>query len=156
MSEVQIRRAQQADLPAVVAMLADDELGRARENAGVPLAQAYLDAFAADQVMGMKKAGRPDKAEVFESGYRKAKLKGACTGLIEFLKNKSSTEYISPYEIAVQYALIDDRDHTFQWLEKAYAEHSGRMEYVKMEDFFQPFRSDPRYLDLLRRMGMSQ
>jgi len=47
MSEVQIRRAQQADLPAVVAMLADDELGRARENAGVPLAQAYLDAFAA-------------------------------------------------------------------------------------------------------------
>ncbi|KUM23284.1 GNAT family acetyltransferase [Mesorhizobium loti] len=47
MSEVQIRRAQQADLPAVVAMLADDELGRGRENASVPLVQAYLDAFAA-------------------------------------------------------------------------------------------------------------
>ncbi|WFP77697.1 GNAT family N-acetyltransferase [Mesorhizobium sp. WSM4906] len=47
MSEVQIRRAQQADLPAIVALLADDMLGRDREDTGMPLAQAYLDAFAA-------------------------------------------------------------------------------------------------------------
>ncbi|TIQ37354.1 MAG: GNAT family N-acetyltransferase [Mesorhizobium sp.] len=47
MSEVQIRRARQADLPAIVAMLADDMLGRAREDTGMPLAQAYVDAFAA-------------------------------------------------------------------------------------------------------------
>ncbi|PBB92401.1 MULTISPECIES: GNAT family N-acetyltransferase [unclassified Mesorhizobium] len=47
MSEVLIRRADKADLAAIVAMLADDALGRARENASVPLAQAYQDAFAA-------------------------------------------------------------------------------------------------------------
>ncbi|MDG4883608.1 GNAT family N-acetyltransferase [Mesorhizobium sp. WSM4884] len=47
MSEVRIRRAQQADLPAIVALLADDMLGRAREDTGMPLAQAYQDAFAA-------------------------------------------------------------------------------------------------------------
>ncbi|CDX25195.1 Transcriptional regulator [Mesorhizobium sp. ORS 3324] len=47
MSEIRIRRAQQADLPAIVAMLADDMLGRAREDTRLPLAQAYLDAFAA-------------------------------------------------------------------------------------------------------------
>ncbi|TGT12462.1 GNAT family N-acetyltransferase, partial [Mesorhizobium sp. M8A.F.Ca.ET.213.01.1.1] len=47
MSEVVIRRAEKADLPAIVAMLADDALGRAREKASMPLAQAYLDAFAA-------------------------------------------------------------------------------------------------------------
>jgi hypothetical protein len=51
---------------------------------------------------------------------------------------------------------MGDRDHTFEWLEKAYAERSGRMEYIKVEDFFQPFQSDPRYLDLLRRMRLSQ
>ena len=118
--------------------------------------QGNLDAFVADQVMAWKKSGRADKAEVFESGYRKGKLKGACTGLIELLKNKSRTDYVSPYEIATMYALMEDRDRTFEWLEKAYAEHSGRMEYVKAEDFFQPFHSDPRYLDLLRRMAMPQ
>src|SRR5437660_3812645 len=118
--------------------------------------QGNLAAFVADQVMAWKKSGRADKAEVFESGYRKGKLKGACTGLIELLKNKSRTDYVSPYEVATMYALMEDRDRTFEWLEKAYAEHSGRMEYVKAEDFFQPFHSDPRYLDLLRRMAMPQ
>jgi hypothetical protein len=62
------------------------------------------------------------------------------------LKNRSQQEYVSPYEIAVYYALMGDRDETFEWLEKAYSERSGRMEYIKVEEFFQPFRSDPRYV----------
>jgi len=118
--------------------------------------QGNLDAFVADQVMATKKAGRADEAEVFESGYRKGKLKGACAALIELLKNKSQTAYVSPYEIATLYALRNDRNHTFEWLEKAYAEHSGRMEYVQTEYFFDPFHSDPRFQNLLRRMGLPQ
>ena len=51
---------------------------------------------------------------------------------------------------------MGDRDQTFQWLEKAYAERSGRMEYIKVEDAFIPFHSDPRYTDLLKRMGLPQ
>ena len=111
------------------------------------------DGFAADWTTFRKTSGRPDEAAAFAAGYKKAKLKGACTALINILKTKSQTEYISPYEIAVHYALMGDRDNTFEWLEKAYQEHSGRMEYTKLEDFFQPFHSDPRYIDLLRRMG---
>jgi hypothetical protein len=34
-------------------------------------------------------------------------------------------EYVSPYEIAVNYARMGDRDQTFEWLEKAYAEPAG-------------------------------
>ncbi|TRC90422.1 GNAT family N-acetyltransferase [Mesorhizobium sp. WSM4303] len=47
MSEVQIRRAEETDLPAIIAMLADDPLGRSREDVSEPLAKAYFDAFAA-------------------------------------------------------------------------------------------------------------
>jgi ribosomal protein S18 acetylase RimI-like enzyme len=47
MSDVAFRRATEADLPAIVAMLADDGLGQGREDASLPLAPAYLDAFAA-------------------------------------------------------------------------------------------------------------
>jgi serine/threonine protein kinase/TolB-like protein/Tfp pilus assembly protein PilF len=112
--------------------------------------------YVADSVMAMKKNGRPESAEAFAAGYRKAKLKGACTALIEVLKNRSQGEYVSPYEIAVYYALMGDRDHTFEWLEKAYKERSGRLEYVKVEEFFEPFHSDPRYIDLLKRMGLPQ
>jgi serine/threonine protein kinase/TolB-like protein/Tfp pilus assembly protein PilF len=114
------------------------------------------DAYVADWIMAMKKDGRPERAEAFAAGYRKAKLKGAGSALIEELKNESQREYVSPYEIAVNYARMGDRDHTFEWLEKAYAERSGRMEYMKVEDFFEPFRSDPRYIDLLKRIGLPQ
>jgi hypothetical protein len=49
---------------------------------------------------------------------------------------------------------MGDRDQTFEWLEKAYAERSGRMEYIKTEVPFEPLQSDPRYLSLVRRMGL--
>ena len=63
-------------------------------------------------------------------------MKGACLALIEVLKNRSQREYVSPYDIAVYYALMGDRDHTFELLEKAYAERSGRMAYVKVQEVF--------------------
>jgi GNAT superfamily N-acetyltransferase len=47
MAELTFRDAVAADLPAIVAMLADDPLGRAREDASLPLAPGYLEAFAA-------------------------------------------------------------------------------------------------------------
>src|SRR5262249_487297 len=118
--------------------------------------QGNLDAFVADQVMMMKTSGRLDEAEAFSAGYGKAKLKGACTALIEVLKNKSQSGYVSTYEIARYYALTGDRDHTFEWLEKAFAERSAVLEYIKTDDFFVPFHSDPRYIDLLKRMGFPQ
>jgi GNAT superfamily N-acetyltransferase len=47
MSAISIRKAREADVAAIVAMLADDALGQAREDASLPLARPYLDAFAA-------------------------------------------------------------------------------------------------------------
>lgn len=44
---IRMRRATAADLPALIEMLADDPLGATRENATMPLDDAYLDAFAA-------------------------------------------------------------------------------------------------------------
>lgn len=104
----------------------------------------------------MKKNGRAQWAETLTAGYRKAKLKGACTAMIETLKNESQKEYVSPNFVAAYYGMMGDRDHTFEWLEKGYAERSSRMEYLKVEAFLQPFRSDPRYIDLLKRMGLPQ
>ncbi|TGR29261.1 MULTISPECIES: GNAT family N-acetyltransferase [unclassified Mesorhizobium] len=45
MTNIQFRKAQASDLPAIVAMLADDPLGASREDASLPLAQGYVDAF---------------------------------------------------------------------------------------------------------------
>jgi len=115
-----------------------------------------LDAFAENEVASLKASGRTQEAEGFAKGYRNAKLKGACTAVIEVLKEKSRKEYVSPYLIAIYYAFMGDRDHTFEWLEKAYQEHSTALEYVKVEDALEPFHPDPRYVDLLKRVGLPQ
>ena len=114
------------------------------------------DAFASDRITEMKKGGLSGRATAFAEGYRKAKLKGAGTALIEELMSESQREYVSPYEIASTYALMGERDPTFEWLERAYTERSGRMEYIKTTYLFDNVRSDPRYLGLLRRMGLPE
>jgi TolB-like protein len=114
------------------------------------------DAYVADQVTALKKNGRDQIAAAFANGYQKENLKGACLAIIEALKAESREGKDSSYEIATCYALMQDREHTFEWLEKAYKERSAALEYLKVEDFLQRFHSDPRYLDLLRRMRLDQ
>jgi serine/threonine protein kinase/TolB-like protein/Flp pilus assembly protein TadD len=114
------------------------------------------DAAVADWGMQMKTAGRPEWAEAFAAGYRQGKVKGACEGLLAVLKSETQTGYVSPNELARLYGLMGDRDHMFEWLEKGYAGRAGRMEYLKIEVYLEPYRSDPRYIDLLKRMGLPQ
>lgn len=62
MTETVFRRAQSSDLPSIVALLADDDLGRSREDASVPVNRKYVDAFDAlqrdpNQLMAVLVAG---------------------------------------------------------------------------------------------------
>jgi hypothetical protein len=68
----------------------------------------------------------------------------------------SSHEYIDSYPIATIYAGLGNKDEAFRWLEKGYEEHSASMPYLAVDPFWYGMRSDPRYADLLRRMGLPQ
>ena len=48
------------------------------------------------------------------------------------------------------------RAHTFEWLEKAREECFTRLAYLRQEAFWEPLRSDPRFTDLLYRIGFPQ
>ena len=76
--------------------------------------------------------------------------------MIEVLKDESQNEYVSPNDVARYYGLMGDRDQMFEWLEKGYTQRSSRMEYLKVEEYLEPFHSDPHYIDLLKRMGLPQ
>ncbi len=59
-----------------------------------------------------------------------------------------------PYEHAVLYARVGEKDHLFAWLEKAYqARSQGLILWLRTDPAFDPWRSDPRYTDLARRVG---
>jgi hypothetical protein len=53
------------------------------------------------------------------------------------------------------YAGLGEKDKAFEWLERAYRDHSGSVRYLKVEPRLDPLRSDPRFLELMRRIGLS-
>jgi TolB-like protein/Flp pilus assembly protein TadD len=71
------------------------------------------------------------------------------------LKEIAHEKYVSAYYFAIIYLGLGERDQTFSWLERALDERAGFLAFIKVEPIFDGVRSDPRFTDLLRRMGLS-
>jgi serine/threonine protein kinase/tetratricopeptide (TPR) repeat protein len=69
------------------------------------------------------------------------------------LQDRLEEESFGVYEVALIYAGLGEKDHAFEWLERAYEEHDKGLIYLKVDPPLDPLRSDPRYEDLLRRMN---
>jgi tetratricopeptide (TPR) repeat protein len=76
--------------------------------------------------------------------------------LAKEFKELSSHTYVDPYNIAVIYAGLGDKDEAFRWLEKGYGQRSSGMPYLTTDPFWSEMRSDSRYADLLRRMASAR
>jgi serine/threonine protein kinase len=61
---------------------------------------------------------------------------------------------VSAFEMALVYAALEERDEAFAFLERAYAERSEQLTYLNVEPGFDSLRPDPRFQDLLRRVGL--
>ena len=69
-------------------------------------------------------------------------------------RDLSSHAYVDFYQVAGIYADLGNKDEAFRLLEKGYAQHSASMPYLAVDPFWYGMRSDPRYADLLRRIGL--
>ena len=76
--------------------------------------------------------------------------------VIEQLKARPTNEYLDPGLLAYLYIALGDKDQAFVWMEKAYQDRSGMIGWVQVEPKFDPVRSDPRFANLERRMGIQQ
>lgn len=76
--------------------------------------------------------------------------------LLEQMKEASKQRYVPPSGFVVVYSALGDRDEAFAWLERAYAERQPILRGIKTATYAAPLRSDPRFDDLLRRIGLSQ
>src|SRR5713226_659592 len=88
--------------------------------------------------------------------YKRAGFGAALSRVIELRKKLAQRRYVDPSDIAYAYALLGDKEQCFYWLEKAYSEKAGGLQLIKVVKPMDPFRSDPRYIDLLKRMGLPQ
>jgi tetratricopeptide (TPR) repeat protein len=96
-------------------------------------------------------------ASVMEQGLRSAGWKRALTKGIEARKEQRKTGYSSAYRIADLYADLGDKEQAFRWLRTAYQERDSLLLLGLKTDFsLDPIRSDPRFAELVRRVGLPQ
>ena len=102
----------------------------AGKTAGEPLQLAYI--YAA--------SGKKDEAII----------------LLDELLEISKRDYVEPMFIAKIYAGLGDKEQAMQWLEKGYENRTPYMTYLKTEPALDSLRSDPRFMELCRKMGVGE
>lgn len=70
------------------------------------------------------------------------------------LKELSTHKYVSPYDLAIIHIGLGEKDQAFVSLEKSYAERERWMVQLEVAPFLDPLRSDPRFADLVKRVGV--
>jgi serine/threonine-protein kinase len=70
-------------------------------------------------------------------------------------KLKTTKEYVSPAELAVLYVGLGDKEGAIASLEKAYVAHDLQMQYLKVDPHYDSLRSDPRFVELIKKVGLA-
>lgn len=74
--------------------------------------------------------------------------------ILERLRSLSKQGPVAAHHFVLIYAGLGEKDQAFAWLEKAYQQHSPMMAWLKVDPRFDSLRPDPRFQDLMRRVGL--
>jgi predicted Zn-dependent protease len=101
-------------------------------------------------------AGDPDPTAALAHAFAVFGKKAEAEKILHDFERKSKSAHVSPYLMATMYASLGDKDGAFQFLEKAYQERSlGLTEDLKADLRIDNLRSDPRFQNLLARVGLA-
>ena len=87
--------------------------------------------------------------------YGRSGQQGQARRALEEFEHVNRGQMVDPAVPVSAYAAVGDKDKAFAYLEKAYSEHSNIMTTLKVEPAFDSLRGDPRFQDLLRRVGLA-
>ena len=97
--------------------------------------------------------GFAEKADPGARAYAAAGCSGFLKLRIDIESDARKMDLYYPYQVAEDYARLGDKQKAFYWLNRCFEEGAG-MNFVKFEPAFDSLHSDPRFADLLRRMGL--
>jgi tetratricopeptide (TPR) repeat protein len=124
-------------------------LGLAYEQKGM-----FEEAIAEFQKASSLSGGEPTTLGALGHAYAVSGRKDRAHNVLVELKQLSRRRYVAPFEIAVIYIGLGEKDLTFEWLERAYRDHSAFLAYLKVDPRFDSLHGDSRYRDLRHRMGL--
>jgi DNA-binding winged helix-turn-helix (wHTH) protein/Tfp pilus assembly protein PilF len=115
----------------------------------------FDEAIAEFQTATTLSGGSPLLKASLGHAYANAKRKAEATKILAELNELSEQRYVSSYERAAISVALGDEKQSFQWLERAYEEHSFHMVYLKVWPQFSVVRSDPRFQKLIQCIGLT-
>ena len=129
---------------------AHDLLGRAHERKG-----AYPEAVA--ELRKALELSDDDSNELAALGlaYASSHQEGEARKVLGQLKERSQQTYVQPMWVAVIHLALGEKEQAFDWMQKAYDDRSAWLVYLKVDPLFDSVRADPRFTDLLRRVGLN-
>jgi TolB-like protein/Tfp pilus assembly protein PilF len=111
----------------------------------------------ADAIAEFIKSGNgPDSLGHLGNAYARAGQPAAAQKTIAQLQQDVEKNGVGRYEIALVYAGLGKKQEAFKWLEEAYDAHDVGLLYLKIDPCLDPLRSDPRFDDLVRRVGLAR
>ncbi|HEY0784997.1 MAG TPA: tetratricopeptide repeat protein [Acidobacteriaceae bacterium] len=132
------------------------------DNAGALMMLAFpliANNQAAEAVPLLEKAlalshGSPAVVGVLIHAYARAGRRGNALRLLAELNGRRKKGYVPAGAFVNAYLGLDDTEQSFFWLEQAYREQSTILQFLKTHPHFDSIRGDPRFADLLRRVGL--
>jgi eukaryotic-like serine/threonine-protein kinase len=118
--------------------------------------QMFDDAVAEYLKSRILEGGSPEEAATLKAAYASAGMRSYWQRALELLLEKAKTQRVSPYNIAALYSRLGDKGKALEMLERAYAEHSTAMVGLNLDFEFDRLRSEPRFKDLVRRVGLPE
>jgi len=138
------------------------ELDPTFSDASLVLARAHFAQGMHQQAIAeLQKALTFNNTEVLVLGalshvYARTEQREEALKLVGKLKRIEAEEsgYVAPFGLIWAYAGLNDKDQAFAWLERACEEHRDRIVWLNVDPLLEPLRSDPRFHDLVRRVGL--
>ncbi|HEY6245466.1 MAG TPA: winged helix-turn-helix domain-containing protein [Pyrinomonadaceae bacterium] len=123
-------------------------LGLAYESKGM-----YAEAIHEFQT-GVKLSGSPLMLALLGHAYAASGKRAEAQQVLNDLEQLQAQRYVSPYTVAAIYAGLNDQDQSFNWLDKAVAEHDIWLMNLKVDPVFTRLRTNRKFTDLLARIRL--
>jgi TolB-like protein/Flp pilus assembly protein TadD len=136
----------------------DSNFARGHWYLGMPYEQKamYREAIAEFRNAFELSGGSPSVQGRLGHAYAVSGNRQKALQAIADLHELSKRRYVSPFDTAVIYTGLGDKERTLEWLEKSLEDRSWGMVRLKVDPRFDPLRADPRFASLLRRMGLER